>query len=116
MNAYSLGIIVTIVLGLTGCDLVENKTCTTVIEKNFCITVNGSDQIPDNLVIERSTSNGIDRLSNFDDYNINCFYESSAVATVNVYRNDSLVATKNDVVTHDSDLCHSRDITIDFSI
>ena len=103
---------------LTSCnDLNDNCSCTAELRMNYCITINGSDSIPNDLLIVRKRSHRNDTLSNYPDLFIqNCFPESPGNSTLEVYRDDELIAETPNIYVKTVDCCHGESISTDITI
>ena len=111
--------------GIVSCDDInESCDCTTEMRYNYCITINGSTKIPEDLLIIRkhalrdSNETRQDTLQNHQSQDVEsrCFFEITGTSSLEIYRDNELIAEKSDIHVNTVDCCHGEDITIDFTI
>jgi hypothetical protein len=112
------------VVAVTSCSLLaacskqkQDCICTTELRVNYCVTVNGSREIPDSLVVVRERAGKLDTLKSGEEASGNCLYEFAGKSSVFVYKKDGgLLKEIKGVKTKTVDCCHGEPKTVDIAL
>ena len=103
-------------LTLAGCGPRQDCICTTELRVNYCITVNGSGEIPDSLTIVRTRKGIQDTLRTGSESSGNCFYEAPGKSSLQVFKDGALIREIKGIKVKIVDCCHGEPKAVDIAL